>query len=98
MCASKPAFVKSGHNYACEHPIIPELFFQKCLPICDRIWENVHSLHIRFCTFKGSYHMIGKTSGSKVFWTNKGILALQSLQVSCLSDMHNIFKVEKVDV
>ena len=22
--------------------------------ICDQIWENVHSSHIRFCTFKGS--------------------------------------------
>ena len=22
--------------------------------ICDRIWENVHSSHIRFCAFKGS--------------------------------------------
>ena len=22
--------------------------------ICDRIWENVHISHIRFCTFKGS--------------------------------------------
>ena len=26
----------------------------KGLHICDRIWENVHSSHIRFCTFKGS--------------------------------------------
>ena len=35
--------------------------------------------------------MIGKTSGSKILWTNRGIVALQSLQVSCLSDMHSRF-------
>ena len=35
--------------------------------------------------------MIGKTSGSNIFWTNRGIVALQSLQVSCLSDMHSRF-------
>ena len=35
--------------------------------------------------------MIGKTSGYKIFLTNKGIVALQSLQDSCLSDMHSRF-------
>ena len=35
--------------------------------------------------------MIGKTSGSKIFWTNRGIVGLQSLKVSCLSDMHSRF-------
>ena len=24
------------------------------ISICDQIWENVHSSHIRFYTFKGS--------------------------------------------
>ena len=37
------------------------------------------------------HNTIGKTSGSKIFWTNKGIVALQSLQDSCLSDMHSRF-------
>ena len=35
--------------------------------------------------------MIGKTSESKIFWTIRGIVAQQSLQVSCLSDMHSRF-------
>ena len=35
--------------------------------------------------------MIGTTSGSKIFWTNRRIVALQSLQLSCLYDMHSRF-------
>ena len=35
--------------------------------------------------------MIGKTLRSEMYWTNRGKVALQSLQVSCLSDMHSRF-------
>ena len=35
--------------------------------------------------------MIGKTLRSEICWNNRGIVALQSLQVSCLSDMHSQF-------
>ena len=58
---------------------------------CDRIWENVHSSHIRFCAFKVSSNMIGKAERCHICCTDRGIVALQSLQVSCLSDMYNRF-------
>ena len=35
--------------------------------------------------------MIGITLRSDVCWTNRGIVALQSLQGSCLSDIHSRF-------
>ena len=35
--------------------------------------------------------MIGKTLRSENYWTNRGIVALHTLQVSCLSDMHSRF-------
>ena len=62
-------------------------------PICDRIWENVHSSHIRFYTFKGLSNMIRKPEkpDHEICCTNRGIVALQSLQVSRLSDMYSRF-------
>ena len=56
--------------------------------IRDRIWDNVHSSHIRFCTFKGSSNMIRKTERSEIYCTDRGIVALQSLEISCLSNMY----------
>ena len=35
--------------------------------------------------------MIGKTLRSEICWANRGIVALQSLQVSYLSDLHSRF-------
>ena len=35
--------------------------------------------------------MIGKTLRSETCWIDGGIVALQSLRVSCLSDMHRKF-------
>ena len=35
--------------------------------------------------------MIGETSRLEICWTTRGIIALQSLQVSCLSVMHSRF-------
>ena len=67
------------------------LFTKDTTNICDRIWENVHSSHIRFCAFKVSSNMIGKAERCHICCTDRGIVALQSLQVSCLSDMYNRF-------
>ena len=40
-------------NTLIEHQSTGIIIFMQ-IAICDRIWENVHSSHIRFCTFKGS--------------------------------------------
>ena len=59
--------------------------------ICDWIWENVHSSHIRFCSFgdpQMSYRMVYRF---ETFRNDEGIVVLQFLKVSHLSVFLNRF-------
>ena len=59
--------------------------------ICDRIWENVHSSHIRFCSCGDPQKPQKIVYRFKTFQNDKGIVVLQSLKVSYLTFIPNRF-------
>ena len=59
--------------------------------ICDRIWENMHSSHIQFCSFGDSKKPQGMVFRYETFRNDKGIVVLQSVKVSHLSIIPNRF-------
>ena len=59
--------------------------------ICDWIWENVYSSHIRFCSFRDPQKSQGMVYRFETFRNNKRIVVLQSLNDSHLSVIPNKF-------
>ena len=59
--------------------------------ICDWIWENVRSSHIRFYSFGDSYKPREMVYRHETFRGDKGIVALQSLKFSHVSIIPNRF-------
>ena len=61
--------------------IYMHMYIWICIYICDRIWENMHSSHIRFCSFGDSYKPQGMVYRYETLRDDKGIVVLQSLKV-----------------
>ena len=59
--------------------------------ICDWIWENVYSSHIRFCSFGDPQKSQGMVYRFETIRNNKRIVVLQSLNDSHLSVIPNKF-------
>ena len=59
--------------------------------ICDWIWENVNSSHIRFCSFGDPQKPQGMVYRFDTFRNDEGIVVLQSMKVSHLSNIPNRF-------
>ena len=62
-----------------------------CVCVCDRIWENVYSSDIRFCSFEDTQKPLGMVYRHETLRDDKGIIVLQSLKVSHLSLIPNGF-------
>ena len=70
---------------------VKDFITQDSIVICDWISENVHSSHIRFCSFADSQKLQGMVYTFETSSDNKGIVALQSLNVSHLFVIPNRF-------
>ena len=62
-----------------------DMYVRTYIGICDRIWENVHSSHIRFCSYKDPQKPQGIVYYRfETFRNDGGIVVIQSLKVSHL--------------
>ena len=64
---------------------ISPIFLWRVTYICDQVWENVHSSHIRFCSFRDPQKPQAMVLRFQTFRDDKVILVLQFLKVSHLS-------------
>ena len=71
-------------TYNIKQVILSNHFRSIYVSICDRIWENMHSLHIKFFNFGNSYHLFGICYRCETFMYCRTTIPLSFLKVSNL--------------